>query len=90
MSKLDCDEEEIGLFMAEVMMELEEEGEVKVNEHAEIDNHLDFGIGLDVALNVDQITDEVITNFIEDFNGESLKLDPTMYAFRTEDEEFSD
>jgi len=30
-------EEEIGLYMAEVMMELEEEGEIKVKEHVDLD-----------------------------------------------------
>ena len=90
LAKLDCDEEEIGLFMAEFMMELEDEATVKVQERIEIDEFIDFGIGLDVALNVEEITVEVIENFINDFNTGKLELDDTLYSFTTEDEEMAD
>lgn len=53
---LDDNEEEIGLFMAEIMMGLEEEGEVRVREHVDIDIHLDFGVGLNVELNIEHIS----------------------------------
>lgn len=89
LSEPEGDEEEIGLFMAELMMELEEEGDVKVAEHVEIDTNIDFGVGLDVALNVDQITEDVISSFIKNYNKGTLELDSTMYAFKTGDEEFS-
>ena len=84
---LDPLEEEIGLYMAEVMMELEEEEAVKVREHIEFDPHIDFGIGLDVGLNVEKITQQVIEKFIKDFNEENLKLDPAEYAFQSEEDE---
>ena len=84
---LDSLEEEIGLYMAEVMMELEEEEAVKVVEHIEVDPHLDYGIGLDVALNVEKITPEVIKKFIKDYNEDTLKLDKTHYSFQTEEDE---
>ena len=84
---LDDLEEEIGLYMAEVMMELEEEGEVRVQEFIGLDPNVDFGIGLDAALNVDEIDDGVIRKFVHDFNEDNLKLDKTFYTFMTEDEE---
>lgn len=84
---LDSLEEEIGLYMAEVMMELEEEEAVKVSEHVEWDPHIDYGIGLDIGLNVEKITPKVIEKFIKDFNEETLKLDKTLYSFQTEDED---
>lgn len=84
---LDDQEEEIGLFMAETMFELEEEESVKVKEHLEIDPNISFGIGLDVALNVDSINDAVITTFIKDYNEDTLNLDPTHYSFQLEEEE---
>lgn len=84
---LDDLEEEIGLFMAEVIMELEEEGEIKVKEHVEIDSNLDFGVGLDAALYVDKITDQVVTDFVIKYNDDTLELDDTLYSFQTEDEE---
>jgi len=83
---LDSLEEEIGLYMAEVMMDLEEEEAVKVKEHLEFDPNIDFGIGLDIGLNVEKITPQVIEKFIKDFNEENLKLDQTEYAFQSEED----
>jgi len=87
---LDDKEEEIGLYMAEVIMELEEDGEVKVQEHVEVDKNIDFGIGLDVGLNVDEITEKVISKFVKEFNEDTLELDDTYYTFETQDEEILD
>lgn len=84
---LDPLEEEIGLFMAEVIMELEEEEAVKVKEHVDIDEHADLGIGLDIGLHIEKITPKTIEKFITDYNGDTLKLDDTHYTFQTEDEE---
>ncbi|HEY9049532.1 MAG TPA: hypothetical protein VIN08_26720 [Ohtaekwangia sp.] len=84
---LDPLEEEIGLFMAEVIMELEEDESVKVKEHVDMDANSEFGVSLDVGLHVDHITDKVIEKFIKDFNEDTLKLDPTLYSFQTEDQE---
>lgn len=79
-------EEEIGLYMAEVMMELEEEGEVKVKEHVELDLHHDCGIGLDVGLHIEKVTPKIIESFIRDFNADKLILDPGFYSFQTQTE----
>ena len=86
MKALDDLEEEIGLFMAEVIMELEEEEQVKVKEHVDIDPNLDFGIGIDAALHVDQISTKVIEKFIKDFTEDTLQLDDSLYTFQTEDQ----
>ena len=83
---LDEREEEIGMFMAEVILELEEEDSVKVREHIDYDLHADFGIGLDVGLHLDQITEKEITRFVEAFNAGTLKLDKTLYSFQTDSE----
>jgi hypothetical protein len=87
---LDDLQEEIGLFMAETIMEIEDEDEIKVKEHVEIDPNIDFGIGLDVGLNVEQVSKEVISSFIKDYNDDSLKLDETLYSFQTQDEEMTE
>ncbi len=81
---LDDLEEEIGLYMAEVMMELEEEGEVKVKEHVDLDLQHDCGIGLDVGLHIDKVTSNIIESFIRDFNADKLVLDPGYYSFQTQ------
>lgn len=55
---------------------------LKVAEFVEIDYDFEFGIGIDAALNVDEITVEVIEKFISDFNNGTLKLDKTLYSFK--------
>lgn len=86
LEKLDDMEEEIGLFMAEVIMELEEEEHVKVKEHVDIDHLVDFGIALDIGLHVPEITPKVIEEFIRNFNENKLHLDDTLYSFQIQDE----
>jgi hypothetical protein len=85
LENLDPLEEEIGLYMAEVIMELEEEEAVKVKEHVELDPHTDFGVSLDVGLHVEKITPREIEKFIKDFNEDTLDLDETLYSFQTQD-----
>jgi hypothetical protein len=84
---LDPLEEEIGLYMAEVIMELEEDEAVKVQEHVDIDSNSEFGVSLDVGLHREEITSQVIERFIRDYNEDSLTLDKTFYSFQTQDEE---
>jgi hypothetical protein len=86
---LDDLEEEIGLYMAEVMVELEEEGDVKVKEHVDLDLGHEFGIGLDAGLNVEVITPELIERFIMDFNSDNLKLDNSLYSFQMNNDDFT-
>jgi hypothetical protein len=83
-------EEEIGLFITEIIMELEEEEEVKVQEFIDMDTNHDYGIGLDAALNVDHINDRVIEQFVKEFNEDTIELDDTLYAFQSEDEELDE
>ncbi len=85
LAALDPLEEEIGLFIAEVIMELEEEESVKVKEHVDLDVNTDFGIALDVGINREKITDADIAKFIRDFNEDTLDLDENLYSFQTED-----
>jgi hypothetical protein len=79
--------EEIGLYMAEVILELEEDEAVKVQEHVEIDTNSEFGISLDIGLHREKINPQVIERFIKDYNEDSLVLDKTYYSFQTQDEE---
>jgi len=70
-----------------VIMELEEEGTVKVKEHVDLDENAEFGVSLDAGLHVEKITPKIIERFIKDFNEDTLVLDDTYYSFMTEDEE---
>ncbi len=82
-------DEEIELFKAETIAELEDSEAVKVKEHVETDTDFEYGISLDVCLNVEEITDEVIEKFVQDFNNGTLKLDDTLYSF-TNDEDYDE
>ena len=90
MKPLTPEEEEIGWFITELIMEMEEEETVKVQEFLDIDTHHEYGIGLDASLNIDEINEQVIIKFIQEFNNDSLILDDTLYSFITEDEDFDD
>jgi len=78
-------EEEVGIFITETMLDLEEEEAIKVKEHIEIDEELDARIGIDVCLNVDKITPEVVEKFIREYKSGGVKLDPTLYSFESDD-----
>lgn len=85
LAALDPLEEEIGLFIAEVIMELEEEEAVKVKEHVDLDVNTDFGVSLDVGLHLEKITEREIAQFITSFNEDNIRLDETLYSFQTQD-----
>jgi hypothetical protein len=84
---LSSEEEEIGWFITEIIMEMEEEEAVKVQEFVDIDTNHDYGVGLDAALNVEEVNDKVIRKFIKEFNDDTLDLDDTLYSFQTEEDE---
>lgn len=85
LAALDPLQEEIGLYIAEVIMELEEDEAVKVKEHVDMDANTDFGVALDIGLHVEKITSHEIERFIRDFNEDTLDLDETLYSFQTQD-----
>ena len=80
-------EEEIEEILGELMDGIEDDEEIKVSEHYEFDTDFEYGVGLEVCLNVEKITSDVIENFIKRFNDGTLKLDNTLYSFVTEDED---
>ncbi|WP_026953917.1 hypothetical protein [Algoriphagus vanfongensis] len=84
---LSSEEEEVGWFITEMIMEIEEEETVKVQEFVDIDTHHDYGIGVDGALNVEFIDEKVIQKFIKEFNDDTLVLDETAYSFQSEEED---
>ncbi|MCW5912181.1 MAG: hypothetical protein KIT62_13995 [Cyclobacteriaceae bacterium] len=75
-------EEELGMLMAEILIELEEEEAVKVREHVELDPENPVGVGIDAGLNVPVISNDVIRKFIAEFKAGTLKLDEALYSFQ--------
>lgn len=89
LAALDPEQEEIGLYIAEVIMELEEEEAVKVKEHVDMDANAEFGVALDIGFHLEKITPDVIERFIRDFNEDTLQLDETLYSFQTQDQDLA-
>jgi hypothetical protein len=79
-------DEDMEMMLEEIIEELEEEEDFKVSEFVEVETDFEYGIGLDIALNVEEIDNEVITNFVNGFNTGTLKLDPTLYSFSSLEE----
>lgn len=90
LSTLDDVQEEIGLYIAEMIDDIEDEELVKVQEHVDMDSGGEYGIGLDIGLNLEVVTDEVMNKFVRDFNDDNLKLDETLYSFESNEEEFDE
>ena len=81
-------EDEAELLLTEFIEEIEENEEITVREHVELDATFEYGIGLEVGLNKTEINEKVINDFISVFNAGRVQLDPTLYAFAgSEDEE---
>lgn len=83
-------DEEAELLLIEYIEEIEEDEEIKVSEHVEIDTDFEYGIGLEVGLNKDEITEKVIDDFIAHFNAGRVNLDKGVYSFRSSDDEEDD
>lgn len=80
-------DEEAEILLTEFIEEIEENEEISVREHVEVDDKFDYGIGLEVGLNKTEINEKVINDFIIRYNSGRLQLDPNVYSFTTEDEE---
>ncbi len=70
-----------------LLAELEEDDYVRVQEFVQIDDTVEFGVSIDACLNVEEISNEVITKFVNEFNSGKLKLDDTEYSFADFEEE---
>ncbi len=80
-------DEEAELLLTEYIEEIEENEEVKISEHVEIDTDFEYGIGLEVGLNKEEITEKVINDFIAHFNAGRLNLDKNVYSFHSSEED---
>ncbi len=80
-------DEEAEMLLTELIEEIEENEEIKVKEHVEIDTTFEYGIGLEVGLNKTEINEKVISDFITAYNAGLVELDSTVYSFTSEDED---
>ncbi|CAG5016401.1 hypothetical protein DYBT9275_05547 [Dyadobacter sp. CECT 9275] len=80
-------EEDAEILLTEFIEEIEENQEITVREHVEVDDKFEYGIGLEVGLNKTEINDKVINDFIIRFNSGRLQLDTTLYSFTGSEEQ---
>lgn len=83
----DEQEDEAELLLTEFIEEIEENEEITVREHVEIDDQFEYGVGLEVGLNKTEINDKIISDFIKAFTAGKVELDPTLYSFTGSEEE---
>lgn len=78
---------------AEIIAEIEAEGDLKVQEFIEVDDsdieteQDDLMVLLTVALNVDEINADVINKFVKAYKNNTLQLDENLYSFSIEDDD---
>lgn len=82
--------EEVEEFMAQVMFEIAEEDAIKVHEKVDLEPEFDYGVGMEAALNRDEITPDVIEDFVARYRDNRFTPDPTLYSFPEDDEEEED
>jgi len=80
-------DEEAEMLLTEFIEEIEENEEITVREHVEVDDTFEYGIGLEVGLNKTEINEKMINDFIIRFNSGRLQLDTTLYSFTGSEEE---
>lgn len=83
----DEQEDEAELLLTEFIEEIEENEEITVREHVEIDDQFEYGVGLEVGLNKTEINDKIISDFVKAFTTGNVQLDPTLYSFTGSEDE---
>lgn len=71
-------------LLENIVEDLAKDNQYDIQEFIEADEDTEFGIMLDICLNVPEITDDTIEKFVKDFNSDSLSLDETFYSFDLE------
>ncbi len=64
--------------------ELSKDDQYDIQEFVDVDEDAEYGIMLDICLNVPEITDDIIEKFVKEFNSNTLELDETFYSFDLE------
>lgn len=84
--------DEIWEKKAEIMAEIEAEGDLKVQEFIEIDDTEieeakdDLIVMLTVVLNIDEVSKQTIDKFVKEYKNNTFQLDENLYSFSIEDE----
>lgn len=76
--------EEIQEYLQDTMAFLEEEGEVGVQEFVEVSEDFGYGIGLEVALNVAELSPEIISEFVRQYTTGGFVPNPDVFTFPVE------
>lgn len=74
-------------LMEEIAASLADDEDYEVQESVEVDEDCDEGVAIDICLNVEEVNEETISNFIKEFTSGTLELDENFYSFTEEEEE---
>jgi hypothetical protein len=75
------------MLLTEFIEEIEENEEITVREHIEVDDQFEYGIGLEVGLNKTEINDKTINDFIIRFQCGQDPARPDALFFTGSEEE---
>ena len=76
--------EEIQEYLQDTMQFLETEGEVTVQEFVEVSEDFGYGIGLEVALHVEELSQEVLMEFVRQYTTGTFVPNPDVFSFPVE------
>ncbi|MCC5945627.1 MAG: hypothetical protein JJT94_11885 [Bernardetiaceae bacterium] len=76
-----ADNEEAMAYFNKMLKEIQKEKSIEVNEYINFDETVEYGIGMDICLNVKEVTDAVIEKFITQFNKGTFKADSELRSF---------
>ncbi len=74
-------------LMEETAIALTDDESYDVQEFLEVDEDGEFGISVDVCLNLEEVTPKEVAEFVDKFNKGTLKLDESFYSFNYEEDE---
>lgn len=83
----DSDEGEHIDLMEDIADELAEDEDYQVQEFVDIDEDCDYGVGIDICLNISEITEAQIEKVVKALKAGKLELDPDFYSFELSDDE---
>ena len=70
-----------------ILMEVEEEGLARVKESIDFDEEAGYGVSVNACLNLEEINESAINDFVKKFNAGQLNLDKTEYDFELGEEQ---
>jgi hypothetical protein len=79
-----ADNEEAMQYFNKMLKEIQKEKSIEVSEYIEFDETVEYGVGMDICLNVKAVNESVIEKFIQQFNKGTFKASEELHSFSLE------